>query len=122
MENTFASLPISEAIIKVTEELGFTQMTEIQQKAIPVMLAGKDLIAKAPTGTGKTCAFGIPVIEHIDPDLPQIQAIVLAPTRELATQICDDNGRCLRRSVDGTPEAAASQESTDSDCHPGTSA
>lgn len=90
MENTFASLPISEAIIKVTEELGFTQMTEIQQKAIPVMLAGKDLIAKAPTGTGKTCAFGIPVIEHIDPDLPQIQAIVLAPTRELATQICDD--------------------------------
>lgn len=90
MENTFASLPISEAIIKATEELGFTQMTEIQQKAIPVMLAGKDLIAKAPTGTGKTCAFGIPVIEHIDPDLPQIQAIILAPTRELATQICDD--------------------------------
>ena len=90
MENTFASLPISEAIIKATEELGFTQMTEIQQKAIPFMLAGKDLIAKAPTGTGKTCAFGIPVIEHIDPDLPQIQAIVLAPTRELATQICDD--------------------------------
>lgn len=90
MENTFASLPISEAIIKATEELGFTQMTEIQQKAIPVMLAGKDLIAKAPTGTGKTCAFGIPVIEHIDPDLPQIQAIFLAPTRELATQICDD--------------------------------
>ena len=90
MENTFASLPISEAIIKATEELGFTQMTEIQQKAIPVMLAGKDLIAKAPTGTGKTCAFGIPVIEHIDLDLPQIQAIVLAPTRELATQICDD--------------------------------
>lgn len=90
MENTFASLPISEAIIKATEKLGFTQMTEIQQKAIPVMLAGKDLIAKAPTGTGKTCAFGIPVIEHIDPDLPQIQAIVLAPTRELATQICDD--------------------------------
>ena len=90
MENTFASLPISEAIIKATEELGFTQMTEIQQKAIPVMLAGKDLIAKAPTGTGKTCAFGIPVTEHIDPDLPQIQAIVLAPTRELATQICDD--------------------------------
>ena len=90
MENTFASLPISEAIIKATEELGFTQMTEIQQKAIPVMLAGKDLIAKAPTGTGKTCAFGIPVIEHINPDLPQIQAIVLAPTRELATQICDD--------------------------------
>ena len=69
MENTFASLPISEAIIKATEELGFTQMTEIQQKAIPVMLAGKDLIAKAPTGTGKTCAFGIPVIEHIDPCL-----------------------------------------------------
>lgn len=90
MENTFASLPISEAIIKATEELGFTQMTEIQQKAIPVMLAGKDLIAKAPTGTGKTCAFGIPVIEYVDPDLPQIQAIVLAPTRELATQICDD--------------------------------
>ena len=77
MENTFASLPISEAIIKATEELGFTQMTEIQQKAIPVMLAGKDLIAKAPTGTGKTCAFGIPVIEHIDPDCHKSRQLFL---------------------------------------------
>ena len=65
-------------------------MTEIQEKTIPVMLAGRDVIAKAPTGTGKTCAFGIPLIQRVDTDSSDVQAIILAPTRELATQICDD--------------------------------
>ena len=90
MQQSFASLPVKAEILQAIDQMGFQGMTEIQQKAIPPMLEGKDVIAKAPTGTGKTCAFGIPLIEHIDPTLAQIQAVILAPTRELATQICDD--------------------------------
>ena len=63
----YSELQCSEAIHKAVERMGFAEMTEIQEKTIPVMLAGRDVIAKAPTGTGKTCAFGIPVAEHIDP-------------------------------------------------------
>ena len=62
----YSELQCSEAIHKAVERMGFAEMTEIQEKTIPVMLAGRDVIAKAPTGTGKTCAFGIPVAEHID--------------------------------------------------------
>lgn len=70
--------------------MGFTEMTEIQQKAIPPGMDGRDIIAKAPTGTGKTCAFGIPILERIDLSLHQPQALILSPTRELATQIRDE--------------------------------
>ena len=63
----YSELHCSEAIHKAVEQMGFAEMTEIQEKTIPVMLAGRDVIAKAPTGTGKTCAFGIPVAEQIDP-------------------------------------------------------
>ena len=83
----YSELQCSEAIHKAVERMGFAEMTEVQEKTIPVMLAGRDVIAKAPTGTGKTCAFGIPVAEHIDPDLKAPQAVILAPTRELALQI-----------------------------------
>ena len=62
----YSELQCSEAIHKAVERMGFAEMTEVQEKTIPVMLAGRDVIAKAPTGTGKTCAFGIPVAEHID--------------------------------------------------------
>ncbi len=89
-QNRFSSLPIQEPILQAVQEMGFQKMTEIQSKAIPPMLEGRDVIAKAPTGTGKTCAFGIPLIERIDPENPDIQAVILAPTRELATQIRDD--------------------------------
>lgn len=89
-QNRFSSLPIQEPILQAVQEMGFQEMTEIQSKAIPPMLEGRDVIAKAPTGTGKTCAFGIPLIERIDPENPDIQAVILAPTRELATQIRDD--------------------------------
>ena len=88
----YSELQCSEAIHKAVERMGFAEMTEVQEKTIPVMLAGRDVIAKAPTGTGKTCAFGIPVAEHIDPALKAPQAVILAPTRELAQQIAD----CLR--------------------------
>lgn len=89
-QNRFSSLPIQEPILQAIQEMGFQEMTEIQSKAIPPILEGRDVIAKAPTGTGKTCAFGIPLIERIDPENPDIQAVILAPTRELATQIRDD--------------------------------
>ena len=79
-----------EAIRKAVERMGFAEMTEIQEKTIPVMLAGHDVIAKAPTGTGKTCAFGIPVAEHIQPENKYPQAVIMAPTRELAQQIAEE--------------------------------
>ena len=89
-QNLFSSLPVDAAILQAVEQMGFQQMTEVQSKAIPPMLTGRDVIAKAPTGTGKTCAFGIPLIQRVDTDSSDVQAIILAPTRELATQICDD--------------------------------
>lgn len=89
-QQSFSSLNIQPQILQAVDAMGFREMTEVQQKAIPPMLEGRDVIAKAPTGTGKTCAFGIPLIEQIDPACSQIQALILAPTRELATQICDD--------------------------------
>ncbi len=83
----YAELNVSPEIHRAVEAMGFTDMTEVQEKAIPLMLAGHDMIAKAPTGTGKTCAFGIPVIERIDKEKKVPQTVILAPTRELAQQI-----------------------------------
>ena len=81
---------IDERIIRAVEEMGFEYMTPIQAQAIPVMLEGKDLIGQAQTGTGKTAAFGIPVIQNIDPEDRSLQAIVLCPTRELAMQAAEE--------------------------------
>ena len=86
----FSELDIPQPIQQAVERMGFTEMTEVQEKTIPVMMAGHDVIAKAPTGTGKTCAFGIPIIERIDPSRPLPQAVILAPTRELAQQSAGD--------------------------------
>jgi ATP-dependent RNA helicase DeaD len=83
----FYDLQIREEIIKGIRKAGFTEMTPIQREAIPVLLKGRDVIGQAQTGTGKTAAFGIPLLSKIDPDKPYPQALVLAPTRELATQI-----------------------------------
>ena len=83
----YSELQCSEAIRKAVERMGFTEMTEVQEKTIPLMMAGRDVIAKAPTGTGKTCAFGIPIAQQIDPEKKKPQAVILAPTRELAQQI-----------------------------------
>ena len=90
MEATFESLGLSEAMLKALEKKGYGYPTTIQAEAIPHFMAWKDVIAKAPTGTGKTFAFGIPMIEHIDPELQEVQGLVLAPTRELAIQIGDE--------------------------------
>ncbi len=92
MENniTFADLGLSEAMLKALDKKGYGWPTTIQAEAIPHFMQWKDVIAKAPTGTGKTFAFGIPMIEHIDPANEAVQALVLAPTRELAIQIGDE--------------------------------
>ena len=87
---TFQSLGLSEQMLKALEKKGYGYPTTIQQLAIPEFMQWKDVIAKAPTGTGKTFAFGIPMIEHIDPKCPQVQGLILAPTRELAIQIGDE--------------------------------
>ncbi len=87
---TFADLGLSEAMLKALEKKGYGYPTTIQAEAIPHFMAWRDVIAKAPTGTGKTFAFGIPMIEHIDVNIEGVQALVLAPTRELAIQIGDE--------------------------------
>lgn len=89
MENTikFSDLGISEEILRAVEEMGYTQPSPIQQQAIPFVLQGRDLIGQAQTGTGKTAAFAIPIIDLVDPDFNKPQAIILCPTRELAVQV-----------------------------------
>ena len=87
---TFADLGLSQEMLKALEQKGYGWPTTIQQLAIPEFLQWKDVIAKAPTGTGKTFAFGIPMIEHIDADSDAVQGLILAPTRELAIQIGDE--------------------------------
>ncbi len=86
---TFESLGISEPILRTLTEIGYEAPTPIQEKTIPPMLAGRDLIGQAQTGTGKTAAFAIPILEKIDPAVPEVQALVLAPTRELAIQVAE---------------------------------
>ncbi|MBR5617478.1 MAG: DEAD/DEAH box helicase [Oscillospiraceae bacterium] len=87
---TFQDLGLSEAMLKALEKKGYGWPTTIQSEAIPHFMQWKDVIAKAPTGTGKTFAFGIPMIEHIDAQLEEVQGLILAPTRELAIQIGDE--------------------------------
>ena len=83
----FDSLGLSEEILRALEKKHYEVSTPIQAGCIPPMLDWQDVTAKAPTGTGKTFAFGIPIIEHINADNDQVQAVILAPTRELAMQI-----------------------------------
>lgn len=87
---TFEDLGLSEAMLKALEQKGYGYPTTIQAEAIPPFLQWKDVIAKAPTGTGKTFAFGIPMIEHINDASNDVQGLILAPTRELAIQIGDE--------------------------------
>ena len=87
---TFSDLGLSDAMLKALEKKGYGYPTTIQAEAIPHFMQWKDVIAKAPTGTGKTFAFGIPMIEHIEPANEAVQGLILAPTRELAIQIGDE--------------------------------
>ncbi|MFC5280408.1 DEAD/DEAH box helicase [Arcanobacterium canis] len=86
---TFSELSLPENLLQAVTELGFTQPTEIQEQAIPHLLNGHDVIGVAQTGTGKTAAFGLPLLTHVDAEKDEVQALVLAPTRELAMQGAD---------------------------------
>ena len=86
----YQDMNLSEATMKALDKKGFTQATAIQGGAIPCFMQWRDVVAKAPTGTGKTYAFGIPMVEHVDPQSDQVQGLILAPTRELAVQIRDE--------------------------------
>ncbi|MBP8252907.1 MAG: DEAD/DEAH box helicase [Herpetosiphon sp.] len=86
---TFAELNLSEPTLKAITELGYEEPTPIQAQSIGFMLEGKDIIAQAQTGTGKTAAFSLPIIEKIDRDASGVQALILTPTRELAVQVSD---------------------------------
>ncbi len=95
-EVTFESLGLSEPTLRALAAMGFTAPTPIQAQTIPLVRDNYDVIAKAPTGTGKTCAFGIPLIECLNPDMKDLQAIVLCPTRELCEQITTDLRALIR--------------------------
>ena len=88
---TFEELGVSEEIRRAIEELGFEQPMPVQEAVIPYLLGnGNDVIALAQTGTGKTAAYGIPVLQKVDPTQKEPQALILSPTRELCLQIADD--------------------------------
>ena len=92
-QTTFSTLHLKPAMLKNLVSLGYTTMTPIQAHTLPLILAGKDIIAKAKTGSGKTAAFGIGLLTHLETDSLRVQALVLCPTRELADQV----GKELRR-------------------------
>lgn len=92
----FSDLGLSEPTLRALDAMGFTAPTPVQAQTIPLMLDGHDIIAKAPTGTGKTCAFGIPLIECLNPDMKDLQAVVVCPTRELCEQITNDLRALIR--------------------------
>ncbi len=84
---TFADLGLSEPILQALRDVGYESPSPIQEQAIPPLLEGRDVIGQAQTGTGKTAAFGLPLMESVDPDDDEVQAIVLTPTRELCIQV-----------------------------------
>ncbi|HHV65975.1 MAG TPA: DEAD/DEAH box helicase [Peptococcaceae bacterium] len=91
--SAFNEIGLSEPLLKAISEMGFEEMTPIQEKAIPLALAGRDLIGQAQTGTGKTAAFGIPMIERLTPEGGNIKGLVVTPTRELAIQVAEELNR-----------------------------
>ena len=87
---TFRDLPLKAEVSKSIEELGFEELFPIQAQAICPLLEGKDVIGQAQTGTGKTAAFGVPMVEKLNPELRKVQGLVLVPTRELAVQVAQN--------------------------------
>ncbi len=95
----FEDLPLTPEVMKGIEELGFSNLFPIQAQAIIPLLEGKDVIGQAQTGTGKTAAFGIPMVERVNPNIQRVQGLVLAPTRELAIQVAQRISRFGRYSM-----------------------
>lgn len=96
-QNAFSTLPLSEAILQVVKELGYESLTPVQAQSIPVLLQGKDLIGQSKTGSGKTAAFSVPLLEKLDLRTRELQAMVLCPTRELCTQVAREIRKLGRR-------------------------
>ncbi|WP_195270636.1 DEAD/DEAH box helicase [Eubacterium sp. 1001713B170207_170306_E7] len=94
----FRELEINEQLLRAIDDMGFVEMTDIQERAIPRLMEGGDLIGKSQTGTGKTMAFAIPAIEKIEPELRKPQVLVLLPTRELALQVSEEFRKVLKYS------------------------
>jgi ATP-independent RNA helicase DbpA len=93
----FASLPLATELLSVAAELGFEHLTPIQEQSIPLLLEGKDLIGQSKTGSGKTVAFALPILQNIDLSRKQVQALILCPTRELCSQVAREMRRLGRR-------------------------
>ena len=90
LPTSFEEMDLSTEVLRAIKDMGFTTPSTVQAKTIPLMMSGADVNAIAPTGTGKTCAFGIPMLEYVQLNEPEVQEVVLAPTRELALQIGDE--------------------------------
>ena len=90
LPTSFEEMNLSKEVLRAIKDMGFTTPSTVQAKTIPLMMSGADVNAIAPTGTGKTCAFGIPMLEYVQLNEPEVQEVVLAPTRELALQIGDE--------------------------------
>jgi ATP-independent RNA helicase DbpA len=99
MSSDFASLPLAPALLSVVHDLGFTELTPIQEQSIPALLEGKDLVGQSKTGSGKTAAFALPLLQKLDLNLREVQGLVLCPTRELSAQVA----RELRKLGRGLP-------------------
>src|ERR671916_235173 len=84
---TFAELGLSQPLLEALDHLGYQEPTPIQEQTIPMLLEGRDVIGQAQTGTGKTAAFGLPLLEYVDPRSEDVEALVLTPTRELCIQV-----------------------------------
>ena len=97
---SFEQMDLSKEILQAVREMGFQEPSTVQAKTIPLMMNGQDINAIAPTGTGKTCAFGIPMLEYVQLKDSRIQEVVLAPTRELALQIGEELTK-LAKFIDG---------------------
>ncbi|MDR1204892.1 MAG: DEAD/DEAH box helicase [Peptococcaceae bacterium] len=89
----FGELAVSKKVAQALSEMGFEEPTPIQAQAVPLIMQGQDVIGQAQTGTGKTAAFGIPIIEHISAGSPSVQALIMTPTRELAVQVAEEINR-----------------------------
>lgn len=89
---SFAELDLQPEVLQALDEMGFKSMTPIQQQAIPKIMSGMDFLGQAPTGTGKTAGFGIPIVNSVKPGAGYVQALIVAPTRELAIQITKEIG------------------------------
>src|ERR1700759_3545751 len=87
MAKSFAELGLTENTLQALADVGYESPSPIQEQAIPSLLAGGDVIGQAQTGTGKTAAFGLPIVEYVDPSNSEVQALVLTPTRELCIQV-----------------------------------